>query len=68
MQRVVSRVIVGSDEPWESGELCDMEKDPTQYTNLFSKPEYTDLVEALKKKLKAKRDKISKNDLVKELR
>ena len=45
-----------------------MEKDPTQYTNLFSKPEYTDLVEALKKKLKAKRDKISKNDLVKELR
>jgi len=48
------------------GELYDMEKDPKQYTNLFSKPEYADLVEALKKKMQAKRDEISKNDLVKE--
>ena len=50
----------------KSGELYDMEKDPKQYTNLFSKPEYADLVEELKKKMKAKRDEISKNELVKE--
>ena len=48
----------------KSGELYDMEKDPKQYTNLFSKPEYADLVEELKKRMKAKRDEISRNDLV----
>ena len=47
----------------KSGELYDMEKDPKQYTNLFSKPEYAKLVEELKEKMKAKRDEISKNDL-----
>ena len=49
----------------KSGELYDMEKDPKQYTNLFSKPEYAKLVEELKEKMKAKRDEISKNDLMK---
>ena len=49
----------------KSGELYDMEKDPNQYTNLFNKPEYAELVEELKKKMKAKRDEISKNDLMK---
>ena len=50
----------------KTGELYDMENDPTQYTNLFSKPEYAEIVAGLKQKLKAKLGEVSKNDLRKE--
>ena len=42
------------------------EKDPKQYTNLFSKPEYAEIVAGLKQKPKAKLVEVSKNDLGKE--
>ncbi|MDE0863950.1 MAG: DUF4976 domain-containing protein [Rubripirellula sp.] len=48
------------------GELYDTENDSTQYTNLFSKPEYAEIVAGLKQKLKAKLVEVSKNDLRKE--
>jgi iduronate 2-sulfatase len=50
----------------KTGELYDMEKDPKQYTNLFGKPEYAEVVAGLKQKLKAKLAEVSKNDLRKE--
>jgi arylsulfatase A-like enzyme len=50
----------------KNGELYDMQKDPKQYTNLFSKPEYAEIVSGLKQKLKAKLAEVSKNDLGKE--
>jgi iduronate 2-sulfatase len=50
----------------KTGELYDMEKDPKQYTNLFSKPEYAEIVAELKQKLKAKLSEVEKNDLNRE--
>ena len=47
-------------------ELYDMEKDPKQYTNLFSNPEYTDVVGRLRQKLKARLAEIADNDLTEE--
>ena len=47
----------------KTGELYDMENDPKQYTNLFSKPEYAEIVADLKQKLKAKLSQVEKNDL-----
>ncbi len=47
----------------KSGELYDMEKDPKQYTNLYSKPEYAETLAELKQKLKARLLEVSKNDL-----
>jgi iduronate 2-sulfatase len=47
----------------KSGELYDMQKDPKQYTNLYSKPEYAETLAELKQKLKAKLLEVSKNDL-----
>jgi iduronate 2-sulfatase len=50
----------------KTGELYDMENDPKQYTNLFNKPEYAEILAGLKQKLKAKLVEVSKNDLGKE--
>lgn len=50
----------------KTGELYDMEKDPKQYVNLFSKPEYAEVVSGLKQKLKVKLAEVSMNDLGKE--
>jgi iduronate 2-sulfatase len=47
----------------KSGELYDMEKDPKQYTNLYDDSEYADVLAGLKKKLAAKLETISNNDL-----
>ncbi len=47
----------------KTGELYDVENDPKQYTNLFSKPEYAEIVADLKQKLKAKLSQVEKNDL-----
>jgi iduronate 2-sulfatase len=49
-----------------NGELYDMEKDPKQYTNLFSNPEYTDVVVRLRQDLKARLAGIADNDLTEE--
>lgn len=40
-----------------------MEKDPKQYTNLFSNPKYADVVAGLKLKLKNKLAEVQNNDL-----
>jgi arylsulfatase A-like enzyme len=50
----------------KTGELYDMKKDPKQYTNLFSDPDYAEIVSGLKQKLKTKLAEVSKNDLGKE--
>jgi iduronate 2-sulfatase len=50
----------------KNGELYDMEKDPKQYTNLFSNPDYSETVALLKQKLKSKLAEVSRNDLGKD--
>ena len=50
----------------KTGELYDMEKDPKQYTNLFNKPDYAEILAGLQQKLKAKLVEVSKNDLGRE--
>ena len=47
----------------KNGELYDMKNDPKQYTNLFSDPEYADVLAELKKKLKDRLAEVEKNDL-----
>ncbi len=47
----------------KTGELYDMEMDPKQYVNLFSKPEYAEVLSGLKQKLKVKLAKVSMNNL-----
>jgi len=55
------------DEDAGSGmELFDMEKDPKQYTNLVSNPDYADIVIDFQKKLKEKLSEVRNNDLGKE--
>lgn len=52
------------DEDAGSGmELFDMEKDPKQYTNLVSNPDYADVVLELQEKLKEKLREVRTNDL-----
>lgn len=50
----------------KNGELYDMEIDPKQYKNLYSKPEYAETVAGLKEKLKAKLVEVENNDLGRE--
>ena len=50
----------------KNGELYDMEKDPKQYTNLFSNPDYAETVALLKQKLKSKLVEVSRHDLGKD--
>ena len=47
----------------EGIELFDMENDPKQYTNLALNPEYTDVVDDFKEKLKDKLKEVRTNDL-----
>lgn len=52
------------DEDAKSGiELFDMEKDPKQYVNLANKPEYSEVVDDFKQKLKAKLNEVRTNDI-----
>ena len=44
-------------------ELFDMEKDPSQYTNLALNPEYSSIVKTFKEKLKQKLKEVENNDL-----
>lgn len=44
-------------------ELFDMEKDPQQYTNLASKPEYAEMVADFKEKFAVKMQAVRNNDL-----
>lgn len=47
----------------KGAELYDMKKDPLQYTNLVSKPEYKSIVEEYKNKLAERLAQTRKNDL-----
>jgi iduronate 2-sulfatase len=47
----------------KSGELYNMEKDPKQYRNLISHPEYAGVLAELKEKLAAKLTEVGNHDL-----
>ena len=47
----------------KTGELYNMEKDPKQYTNLFSDPKHTAVLKELRDQLKSKLNVIGQNDL-----